>query len=64
MSRSMLGGLDVSNPKVCYGCKAGFLTNFLDLSYSEDLSESVSRILAPVVLIASLAVGAVSWFFH
>lgn len=23
MSRSMLGGLDVSNPKVCYGCKAG-----------------------------------------
>ena len=41
-------------PVIAYQCKAGFLKRFLELSYNPDPSESASRLLAPIGLIASL----------
>lgn len=46
-------------PQVAYQCRAGFLRRFLELSYAPDLSETASQQLAPIGLIASLAVCAV-----
>lgn len=50
------------SPALAYQSKAGFLRRFLELSYSPDVSETVSQSLAPVGLLASLIVCAVSLF--
>ena len=41
-------------PVIAYQCRAGFLKRFLELSYHPDPSESMSQLLAPIGLIASL----------
>ena len=49
LSQEMTQGLDLEEPHVAYSAPAEFLTRFLDCSYSEDQSESISRISTPIL---------------
>ena len=53
--------LDVSAPLVCVSRPANFLSDFLKNSYSEDLADSQSRTIAPIVAAGSLAIGIVNY---
>lgn len=48
-------------PTVAYSAKAGFLTDFLALSYSDKYDVGVHRGVAPACLLAALFVAAVSY---
>jgi len=53
--------LDVSAPLVCVSRPANFLSDFLKNSYSEDLADSQSRVIAPIVTAGSLVIGIVNF---
>ncbi len=56
--------LDVSAPLVCISRPANFLSDFLKNSYSEDVSDSWARMIAPIVAIGSVVVGVVNFIFN
>lgn len=62
LSQEMTQGLDLEEPHVAYSAPAEFLTRFLDCSYSEDQSESISRISTPILAGFSLLASIVSYF--
>ncbi len=52
---------DSSYASVAVPKKTDFIGNFLSYSYKEDLSDQVSKILAPIIFIGSLALSVVSF---
>ncbi|MBR5559599.1 MAG: cation-translocating P-type ATPase [Oscillospiraceae bacterium] len=64
MARDMTRGQNLDFPQIVYSVKTGFFSNFLELSYEEDYSDGVARVLAPVSFIASLLVALVSFLFN
>ncbi|MBP0962835.1 MAG: hypothetical protein J6Q99_00885, partial [Oscillospiraceae bacterium] len=63
MARDMTRGQNLDYPQVVYPVKTGFFTNFLELSYEEDYSDGVARVLAPVAFAACLLMSLVSYLF-
>lgn len=53
--------LDISAPLICVSRPANFLSDFLKNSYSEDLADSQSRIIAPIVTAGSIVIGVVNF---
>lgn len=56
-----LTGQKDETPRFCAGAKADFFTDFLELSFRGDATESVARTVAPIVLICSLIVAGVAF---
>lgn len=57
LSERMCKGMGVEAPLIAYSRKAGFLTNFLRLSYEPDPSEKLAGKIAPFGALVSLLVG-------
>lgn len=49
----------LGDPQVAYVKKTGFLTGFLEHSYSEDAADRVMRVFVPLALLASAAVAVI-----
>ena len=62
LARELTRGLDIDDPSVAFSVKAQYLTGYEDAAYSHDFSENLSRILAPICLVASLAVALAGYF--
>lgn len=62
LARELTRGLDMDEPAVAVSVKANTLTNYEDAAYSSDFSENLSRIIAPICLIASIIVSVVGYF--
>ena len=62
LARELTRGLDMDDPAVAVSVKTRELVDYEEHAYSNDFSENLSRILAPICLIASVAVSAVSYF--
>ena len=56
--------LDMEDYLVAYPVKTRFLSKFLEYSYSTDYAESMSAILAPVSLVATLLISGLSYVFN
>lgn len=56
-------GMDLDDFRVAYGVRTKFLSNFLRESYSEDQSEIVHRLVAPICLVGALIVSVLTYFF-
>jgi len=52
------------NVTACSGRKAGFLSSFLEHSYSTDASDALSRVLAPLSILGGLTVAAGCYFTY
>lgn len=62
--RDLSRGLSMEEYTIAYPENSQFLSNFLDNSYSEDHAENMSRILAPVCLLAGIALCVLSYLFN
>ena len=62
LARELTRGLDMDDPAVAVSVKAKELVDFEDYAYSNDFSENLSRVLAPICLLASAAVSAAGYF--
>lgn len=60
LARELTGQRD-ETPRFCTSVKADFFTRFLELSYRDDATESIARIVAPIVFLCSILVGVVSF---
>ena len=63
LAREMTRGQNLDYPQIVYPVRTGFHSNFLELSYEEDYSDGVARVLAPVSLAACLLMALVSFLF-
>jgi len=63
MARDMTRGQNLDFPQIVYPVQTGFFSNFLELSYEEDYSDGVARVLAPVSAAACLLMSLVSFLF-
>ncbi|MBP1559104.1 MAG: hypothetical protein J6B40_06000 [Oscillospiraceae bacterium] len=63
MAREMTRGQNLDFPQIVYPVQTGFFSNFLELSYEEDYSDGVARVLAPVSAAACLLMSLVSFLF-
>ena len=61
-AREFSRGLGPDVDRVAYSARAGFITGFLDRSYSPDYSESFSNIASPICLGGALVVGIAGFF--
>lgn len=57
-----LTGQQDDTPRFCTTAKSRFFTHFMDLSYRDDVTENVARVVVPLVFICALAVGVVAFF--
>lgn len=64
LAHELTRSIGADQPKVTYSAKTNFLANFLQLSYSEDYSQQVCRVLAPMCLGASVITAVISYFFN
>lgn len=64
MARELTRGQNVDDPQVAYSTQAGFLSSYLELSYSEDSSDSVARVMVPVCLLAGILMSVISYIFN
>ncbi len=62
LARELTGQTD-EVPRFCCSAKAGFFTGFLDLSYREDATDGISKIVAPIAVIGSIVAAGISFFF-
>lgn len=62
LARELTRGLDMEDPSVAVSIKADTLTGYEEAAYASDFSENLSRILAPICLIASIAVAVTGYF--
>ena len=62
--REISRGLSMEEYTIAYPETSPFLSNFLDNSYSEDHAEHMSRILAPVCLLAGIILSVLSYLFN
>ncbi len=63
LTGEMTKNLDLPSPLICISRPTNFLSDFIKNSYAEDSSDSVSRFMAPIVLIGSLMIGVINFFF-
>ena len=60
LARELTGQRD-ETPRFCTSAKAKFFTRFLELSYRDDATESIARIVAPIVFLCSILVGVIAF---
>ena len=60
LARELTGQRD-ETPRFCTSAKADFFNHFLELSYRDDATESIARIVSPIVFLCSILVGAVAF---
>lgn len=60
LARELTGQRD-ETPRFCTTAKAKFFTRFLELSYRDDATESIARIVAPIVFLCSILVGVIAF---
>ncbi len=60
LARELTGQRD-ETPRFCAGAKAKFFTRFLEMSYKDDATESIARIVAPIVFLCSILVGVIAF---
>lgn len=60
LARELTGQRD-ETPRFCTSAKADFFSHFLELSYRDDATESIARIVSPIVFLCSILVGAVAF---
>lgn len=60
LARELTGQRD-ETPRFCTSAKAKFFNGFLELSYRDDATESIARIVAPIVFLCSILVGAIAF---
>ena len=60
LARELTGQRD-ETPRFCTSAKAKFFTRFLELSYRDDATESIARIVAPIVFLCSVFVGVIAF---
>ena len=60
LARELTGQRD-ETPRFCTSAKAKFFTRFLELSYKDDATESIARIVAPIVFLCSIFVGVIAF---
>ncbi len=60
LARELTGQRD-ETPRFCTSAKAKFFTRFLELSYRDDATESIARIVAPIVFLCSILVGIIAF---
>lgn len=62
IAQELAQGLNIDFPIMAACCGTGFLKNFLDQSYAPDSTDSVTRILAPIVTAGGLIIAVASYF--
>lgn len=62
--REMSKGLSMEEYTIAYPETSRFLSSFLDNSYSEDHAENMSRVLAPICLLAGVILSVLSYLFN
>ena len=62
--RDISKGLSLEEYTIAYPETTPFLSNFLDNSYSEDHAEHMSRILAPICLLAGIVLAVLTYLFN
>ena len=62
--RDISKGLSLEEYTIAYPETTPFLSNFLDNSYSEDHAEQMSRILAPICLLAGIVLSVLAYLFN
>ena len=62
--RELSRGLSMEEYTIAYPETSRFLSNFLDNSYSEDHAENMSRVLAPVCLLAGIVLSVLAYLFN
>ena len=60
LARELTGQRD-ETPRFCTSAKAKFFTRFLELSYRDDATESIAKIVAPIVFLCSILVGVIAF---
>ncbi len=60
LARELTGQRD-ETPRFCTSAKAKFFTRFLELSYRDDATESIARIVSPIVFLCALIVGVIGF---
>lgn len=60
LARELTGQRD-ETPRFCTSAKAKFFTRFLELSYRDDATESIARIVSPIVFLCSILVGIIAF---
>ena len=60
LARELTGQRD-ETPRFCTSAKAKFFTRFLELSYRDDATESIARMVAPIVFLCSILVGVIGF---
>ena len=60
LARELTGQRD-ETPRFCTSAKAKFFPRFLELSYRDDATESIARIVAPIVFLCSILVGVIAF---
>ncbi len=61
LARELTGQRD-EIPRFCTSAKTKFFTRFLELSYRDDATESIARIVSPIVFFCSIIVGVIAFF--
>ena len=62
LARELTRGLDIDDPSVAISVKTENLSDYSITAYDNDFSENISRILAPICLVASLIVSVAGYF--
>ncbi len=60
LARELTGQRD-EIPRFCTSAKTKFFTRFLELSYRDDATESIARIVSPIVFLCSIIVGVIAF---
>lgn len=60
LARELTGQRD-ETPRFCTSAKAKFFSRFLELSYRDDATESIARVVAPIVFLCSVLVGVIAF---
>lgn len=61
-SRELSRGLPVDLPEITYSVKSRYVGNYLDASYASDYAEGINRMLAFIVLGASILVSYLTYY--
>lgn len=60
LARELTGQRD-ETPRFCTSAKAKFFARFLELSYRDDATESIARVVSPIVFLCSIIVGVIAF---
>lgn len=60
LARELTGQRD-ETPRFCTSAKAKFFARFLELSYRDDATESIARVVSPIVFLCSILVAVIAF---